>query len=454
MDRHRHRVRASVLIRSIFTLALAAVVIATPSARAQIIYNVLAPGGEQLRQINPDGSNNVTLAVGNLPQNSNPMLSADGRFLSVRSQDPGRPFTFSTNVYVADRLSGEVRKITNFEDATDPQSGATFNHSPRYTTFSPNGSLILVSDFLNTQAAQGGSTTNFTSVHRTSDGELVDGPSVIGSSSTLSTVGVGVSWSPADNRVAIPATASNGGTAIFSGNSLFNLPARQETFPQQGQFANGNSLENDAFATYSPNGQALAYFRSRNVLTFSGAQPSGLSLRIKSPAGDRSIFNFNPGFQPSGLAWSPDGTELIAGIGPQVSDGGVFFNLADTANSELLVFNVDGSGISRNLGPGYAPTWASLTLSSIAGDFDGSGIVGQGDLNLVLGNWGRNTASAGVPSGWVNEQPGGVIGQEALNAVLQNWGSDGPASLDGFNVPEPSGLLSLLGGGWLLGRRR
>jgi hypothetical protein len=69
-----------------------------------------------------------------------------------------------------------------------------------------------------------------------------------------------------------------------------------------------------------------------------------------------------------------------------------------------------------------------------AGDFDDSGAVGQGDLNLVLQNWGDT--SPPVPAGWINEQPTGLIGQAYLNTVLQNWGNSVVASASA--VPEPT----------------
>ena len=423
------------------------------TAEAQVLFNVLEQNGEQLRQINPNGSNNISLQIGNLPQEANPALSSDGRFLSVRSSDPARPNQFSTNVHVFDSSNGQLRKITDFQDSTDPQTGNTFNHSPRYTAFSPDGSMLAVSDFLNIQTNnQGASTTAFTSIYRVSNGAILVGPAINGSASTNSTLGVGISWSSATNRVATPSSASNGTTAIFSGNGLLNIPIRQETFPQIGTFSNGNSFENDSFPTYSPNGQALAYFRSRDFLTVNGSLPSALSLRITSPAGDRSIFNFNPGFQPTGISWSPDGSELAVGIGQQVSSGGFRFNLAEPSASEIAIVSSDGSAIRQLVAaPAFSPTWSTLQQNSPSGDYDNTGAVGQGDLDLVLLNWGRNAPP--VPAGWINQKPSGLIGQAELDGVLLNWGG---GNLSSLAVPEPTtvvlALLSL--GGVVDGRRR
>ncbi|MEM9752051.1 MAG: PEP-CTERM sorting domain-containing protein [Planctomycetota bacterium] len=86
------------------------------------------------------------------------------------------------------------------------------------------------------------------------------------------------------------------------------------------------------------------------------------------------------------------------------------------------------------------------------GDYDGSGSVEQGDLNLVLNNWGRNVdpiadGGNGVPNGWVNNLPLGTVDQEELNLVLNNWGSTSTQPVvPAFAVPEP-GTLGLLAAG-------
>jgi hypothetical protein len=86
--------------------------------------------------------------------------------------------------------------------------------------------------------------------------------------------------------------------------------------------------------------------------------------------------------------------------------------------------------------------------SVITGDYDDSGAVGQGDLNLVLQNWGVTPPP--VPTGWINEQPadGVIIGQSNLNGVLQNWGNTSSVASVGA-VPEPSSLLLLIVGAGL-----
>jgi hypothetical protein len=74
------------------------------------------------------------------------------------------------------------------------------------------------------------------------------------------------------------------------------------------------------------------------------------------------------------------------------------------------------------------------TLPSLpAGDFSGNGRVEQGDLDLVLLNWGKEPGIAETP--WAGLAPGGLIDQEELDAVLLGWGAKATGTAA---VPEPS----------------
>ncbi|MEM8784068.1 MAG: family 10 glycosylhydrolase [Planctomycetota bacterium] len=94
-------------------------------------------------------------------------------------------------------------------------------------------------------------------------------------------------------------------------------------------------------------------------------------------------------------------------------------------------------------------TLAAATAIALAGDFDGSGQVEQGDLNLVLNNWGQ-------PRGdWDNADGFATAGvdQEELNAVLTNWGDAATPDLRGAAVPEP-GVALLAAAASVVGLRR
>lgn len=62
----------------------------------------------------------------------------------------------------------------------------------------------------------------------------------------------------------------------------------------------------------------------------------------------------------------------------------------------------------------------TANAETLTGDFNGDGIVSQGDLDLVLLNWGSTTQ----PVGWVaDEQFDGLISQQEQDIVLLNWGN-------------------------------
>jgi hypothetical protein len=56
----------------------------------------------------------------------------------------------------------------------------------------------------------------------------------------------------------------------------------------------------------------------------------------------------------------------------------------------------------------------------LSGDYNGSGAVEQGDMDLVLLNWGKDGATP--PAGWINDLPTGTIDQGELDGVILNWG--------------------------------
>ncbi len=90
-----------------------------------------------------------------------------------------------------------------------------------------------------------------------------------------------------------------------------------------------------------------------------------------------------------------------------------------------------------------------LSAESLAGDFNGSGVVEQGDLDLVLQHWGRDVAADGLPGGWGSDLPVGLIDQGELDRVLANWGeafspSDVPGDYDNSGQVDQGDLDLLL----------
>ena len=79
--------------------------------------------------------------------------------------------------------------------------------------------------------------------------------------------------------------------------------------------------------------------------------------------------------------------------------------------------------------------------AGITGDYNASNQVEQGDLDLVLLNWGQQTPP--VPDGWTNDLPDGAIDQAELDKVLLNWGNTSGLAV-GSSVPEPATWLLTL----------
>ncbi|MEM8782878.1 MAG: endonuclease/exonuclease/phosphatase family protein [Planctomycetota bacterium] len=134
---------------------------------------------------------------------------------------------------------------------------------------------------------------------------------------------------------------------------------------------------------------------------------------------------------------------------------------------DMSAADLAATGLERNdvLFDASANRWDHLPLIAdyrfaaavvlVAGDFDGSGSVEQGDLNLVLNNWGLDTADE-TPDGWVNTADlSGVIDQAELNLVLNNWGNaNATPDFSGFDVPEPAAASGLLLGVFVVTVRR
>ncbi|MEM1444648.1 MAG: hypothetical protein AAGF84_01205 [Planctomycetota bacterium] len=108
---------------------------------------------------------------------------------------------------------------------------------------------------------------------------------------------------------------------------------------------------------------------------------------------------------------------------------------------DIRVLNDLELAMLRDLG--YTELVGNL-VAALSGDFDGSGIVEQGDLNLVLSNWGQTRGA------WENAEgfDTTAVDQEELNRVLSNWGDALAPDLQGVvagAIPEPSCLV-LVGG--------
>ncbi|MEM8494007.1 MAG: hypothetical protein AAF663_01310 [Planctomycetota bacterium] len=95
------------------------------------------------------------------------------------------------------------------------------------------------------------------------------------------------------------------------------------------------------------------------------------------------------------------------------------------------------------------PVSFEVVAAALLGDFTGDGLVEQGDLNLVLNNWGETRTFGDGASVFSTS----VVDQEELNAVLNNWGQAAAPNFADSSVPEPAWALGLLSAA-LLKRRQ
>ncbi len=133
--------------------------------------------------------------------------------------------------------------------------------------------------------------------------------------------------------------------------------------------------------------------------------------------------------------------------------------LLNPAEHTFQIEIADG-GNNYGFGPGKGLHFDNLKVFEdfgsgiLLGDYNDSGQVEQGDLDLVLQNWGVDTDANGLPVNWINDNVGiGVVEQAELDRVLQNWGSTSAPRFAGTAVPEPASLV-LLGVAGVFRRRR
>ncbi|MEM1444859.1 MAG: hypothetical protein AAGF84_02290 [Planctomycetota bacterium] len=175
-------------------------------------------------------------------------------------------------------------------------------------------------------------------------------------------------------------------------------------------------------------------------MSAAGGQTAGVQVRVRKRFPTDTLFNlFDVTSANLGAIWDPT-TVLEPGRYE------ILFNATSSSQSSGAVIIAGSGNTSVDL------TMMFTAVGGQPGDFDGSGSVEQGDLNLVLSNWGDPRGSWSNASGFGTTQ----VDQEELNAVLSNWGAGNAPSFasNPTAVPEPGALLAVFGLGSLTLRRR
>jgi hypothetical protein len=156
-------------------------------------------------------------------------------------------------------------------------------------------------------------------------------------------------------------------------------------------------------------------------------------------------------FLQIGSAGIADTSGLVASV--------IFGELdADLSSSILAERNVDQLGDGQDIADATAA--AVPSGCTINGDYDDSGQVAQGDLDLVLLNWGDTVPPNPNPGVWVCDAvfpTAPLISQDELDGVLLNWGNTAAsAGASASAIPEPGTVGLLLVGlvGFGLARRK
>ncbi len=166
-----------------------------------------------------------------------------------------------------------------------------------------------------------------------------------------------------------------------------------------------------------------------------------------STAGDWWVGNLTdnlrrPGFE--NLPDNPPNFRLSAADGLGGDQTGDVESSTDQFDYATLVTNHLGAS-----NPG-----TPVSVGGVTGDYDDSGQVEQGDLDIVLQNWGTGTFTGNVDNLVGGGPFDGTVDQNELDGVLQNWGSTAAPALNGTVVPEPASGSALVAVACLVSRRR
>jgi IPT/TIG domain-containing protein/WD40 repeat protein len=460
----------------------------------------------QIASINPDGSSDQFVSLSLL----NPAYAAwsrDGQLLAVAGGDPARPSKLSTDVYLFRPATGQITKLSAFEDTAGAAGFITFY--PSYLAISPDGQRVAAGmvTYVGARATFaptnefGNPLTTYNTASKISRcvSLLVfnangSAPVLVGTAlcdDDLAHPGEGVDWSPTQDLIAYP---FNTPTVFAGSGGQFNITAifltettpgaadqgkrRQITFPTGltgGPFDTFSAAWYDDFApAFSPDGRQMAYVRCLSVVVPGALYPllAVPSIRIVGSDGsnDREVATFQRGSYLTRLSWSPDAKQLVFDLGQQATREGFPLRTFDLNTVTLAKINVDGTGFAQVRGaratwPAWQPGAAQSSTPAIANLQPTTLPANSAGFDLIVNGSGFTTNSvvqwngAAIPTTFISStQLRGAVTATRLTAAAQILISvsngSGAASLSNtanFTITEstsntPRLLVSLSGG--------
>ena len=311
------------------------------AASADTVFNALTAGPNgPVHGLFQMQNGNVTALNTGLENNFFPSLSRDGRFVTIAANDPARPFQAATSLFLFDRATGNRTLVVSHSSQQQPDGSFVTPHA-QFSALSPNNQLIALHTLLMvTTNLPSSDSTPMLTVNQASDGFQLS-LAEIGQGRALDffrSEYVGISWAPNGSVFATPAYVPTptqmGGLGNAVGIVLFGLNSGTGQWQRVGQATQPrifdsvipNVIESHILPAFSPDGGRIAFFEMTwpDALLQSPASARLLAVDTNGSA-PMVLATFNPGFFPMGVAWSPDGTEVIYSIAPQTHIPGAGF---------------------------------------------------------------------------------------------------------------------------------
>ncbi len=161
-------------------------------------------------------------------------------------------------------------------------------------------------------------------------------------------------------------------------------------------------------------------------------------------------FEISQAWYPPGGVFIEDRVDFVVGQVTFTEDATGTISYFASANSQFFFTH-------ENNDPQALPLLSvdqGRVVGFLPADYDGDGQVAQGDLDLILANWGRDVDATGAPAGWVFDLPTGLVDQNEYDALLFNWGATAAPVVRGLTVPEPATAWLIVVGLLVSHRRR